>query len=417
MSDEQKIENAPWLNAAPLQTILGILNDHKEQARIVGGAVRNHLLARPIQDIDIAVKHPPQTVLQLAKKAGIKAIPTGLDHGTVTLVHNQQHFEVTTLREDIKTDGRHATVAFGTSWLQDAKRRDFTINALYLSSDGRLHDPLGTGLKDIAARRVRFIGDAKTRIKEDQLRILRFYRFAAHYHKGPLDREAVATTIQQRRGLTHLSKERIQSELIKLLQALQPRPVLQTLYQTGLLQQILASAPNWALLERLLAIESTLGQAANPILRLGIIAAYHQGDINRLGVRLALSKAEQTTLRLSLAERPFAKATESGPDIKAHKKCHYQLGWASYQLAFMASWARSQQEPTSKTISDLFQTAESWPAHQFPLTGQDLIHQGVKPGPELGALLSQLEELWLEEKMTPTKQDLLNHLTTMKSKQ
>ncbi len=403
----EKIDNAPWLTAPPLQTIFSILNDKEEQARVVGGAVRNHLFNRPIHDIDIAVKLPPEEVVKRAQKAGLKTIPTGIKHGTVTLICQAQSFEVTTLRRDIETDGRHAKVKFGTSWQEDAARRDFTINALYLSADGHLHDPLGTGWQDCSAKHVRFIGEPTARIKEDHLRILRYYRFAAHYQQGPLDQAAISATIQQRAGLAHLSKERIHSEVIKLLSAEHLGPVISQLYQNGLLLQILGTAPNITLLEKLTAIEANLNLDPDPTVRLGMLAAYHEGDVKRLAKRLALSNHEQATLALCLSAKPFDRWTTHQPDEHTHKVHHYQMGREAYLTAFIASWARSGHAPSSKNLHRLYQTAGKWPELKFPITGKDLLAKGVQPGPKLGQALSDLERHWLANKMQPNRSELL----------
>ena len=416
MQPPQKIDNAPWLTAPPLQTIFSILNDQKEQARVVGGAVRNHFFNHPIHDIDIATKLPPKEILKRAENAGIKTIPTGIDHGTVTLVYQGQSFEVTTLRRDIETDGRHAKVKFGTSWQEDAARRDFTINALYLSADGQLHDPLGTGWQDCSAKHVRFIGEPAARIKEDHLRILRYYRFAAHYQQGPLDQAAISATIQHRAGLSHLSKERIHSELIKLLTAEHLGPVISELYQNGLLLQILGAVPNIALFEKLIAIETNLNLAPAPTVRLGILAIHHHGDIKRLTKRLALSNREQTTLAESLSTKPFERRTTNQPDEHTHKVYHYQMGREAYLTAFIASWARSIHAPSSKPLQHLYQTASKWPELKFPITGKDLLAKGVQSGPKLGQTLAKLERHWLANKMQPSRSELLAHFMKKENK-
>src|SRR5215470_16777718 len=215
---QMKPHDAPWLTAGAAGRVLALLNDGGEEARVVGGAVRNALLKIPIGDIDIATTALPDEVMRRAKEAGIKSVPTGIDHGTVTLVIDAQPVEVTTLREDTETFGRKAKVAFGRDWTSDAQRRDFTINALSVGADGVVHDYVG-GLDDIAARRVRFIGEAKARIEEDFLRILRFFRIHAAFGAGEVDREGYLACISARAGLTTLSAERMRMEILKLLVA------------------------------------------------------------------------------------------------------------------------------------------------------------------------------------------------------
>ena len=234
--------DAAWLREAPLRDILAALDGDGEEARIVGGAVRNALLGEPHGDIDIATTAPPTEVIRRVEAAGFKAVPTGVEHGTVTVVAAGQSFEVTTLREDVETFGRHAKVVFGRDWKRDAERRDFTMNALSLSRDGTVHDYVG-GLADIEARRVRFIGDAARRITEDYLRILRFFRFHAAYGEGSPDAQGLAACIEGRAGLEQLSRERVRMEMVKLLVAKHAVPTLALMTETGLLEQVLGGVP------------------------------------------------------------------------------------------------------------------------------------------------------------------------------
>ena len=229
----------PWLKEKPLADLLAVLDRDGEEARVVGGAVRNALLGLPHGDIDIATTARPAEVTRRAQAAGFKAVPTGFDHGTVTVVIEGRPFEVTTLREDVETFGRHATVKFGRDWKRDAQRRDFTMNGLSLSPDGEVHDDVG-GVADLKARRVRFIGDAATRIAEDYLRILRFFRFHAYYGEGHPDAEGLHAVIAARAGLEQLSRERVRMELMKLLLAPHAVPVLAVMAEAGLLGSVLA---------------------------------------------------------------------------------------------------------------------------------------------------------------------------------
>src|SRR3954454_19713516 len=218
MSERRVLDDAPWLRSGPAARVLGLLNGDGEEARVVGGSVRNALLGIPIGEIDIATTAVPEEVIRRAKAAGIKTVPTGIEHGTVTLVMEKHPFEVTSLRQDVETFGRKAKVAFGRDWVRDAQRRDFTINGLSVGVDGVVHDYVG-GLEDIAARRVRFIGDPDRRIAEDYLRILRFFRMHAAFGTGAPDREAYLACLRAREGLTGLSAERIRMETLKLLVA------------------------------------------------------------------------------------------------------------------------------------------------------------------------------------------------------
>lgn len=396
------LKDAAWLNTPAIRSLFAALLKEGDEVRAVGGAPRNHLLGTTVSDVDLATQLPPQEVIARADAAGIKHIPTGINHGTVTLVIDGHSFEVTSLREDIETDGRHAVVRFGTDWLEDARRRDFTINALYVSADGTLHDPLGTGLDNIRARRLCFIGDAETRIREDHLRSLRFYRFAALYANPPYDQEAIAATIRQRAGLRELSAERIHNELFKLLSAPDPRAALQALYQAGLLTTILATAPNITLADNLIAAEIAFKRQPDPLLRLAALAIWQEGDAARLGQRLRLSKKQQAILA-KLARYPAFPDFEDEAAITAFR---YRAGQELFPRLAMLAFARTNQaeaERWEKMISDASET----PLPAFPLTGADLVAAGHKPGPELGQLLENLENCWLNSGMTLSREELL----------
>ncbi len=287
--------DAAWLREAPLRDILAALDGDGEEARIVGGAVRNALLGEPHGDIDIATTAPPAEVIRLVEAAGFKAVPTGVEHGTVTVVAAGQPFEVTTLREDVETFGRHAKVVFGRDWKRDAERRDFTMNALSLSRDGTVHDYVG-GLADIEARRVRFIGDAARRIAEDYLRILRFFRFHAAYGEGSPDPQGLAACIEGRAGLEQLSRERVRMEMVKLLVAKHAVPTLALMTETGLLEQVLGGVPLLASYANMVKLEAALALAADPVRRLGALGISVVEDAERLRERLRLTNAEYERL-------------------------------------------------------------------------------------------------------------------------
>src|SRR3979409_898005 len=238
MSDARVLADAPWLKSGPAARVLEILDGDGEEARVVGGAVRNALLRLPTAEIDIATTAVPTEVIRRAKAAGIKSVPTGIEHGTVTLVVDAQPFEVTTLREDTETFGRKAKVAFGRDWVRDAERRDFTINGLSVDADGVVHDHVG-GLGDIAAKRVRFIGDAGQRIAEDYLRILRFFRIHAAHPAGEPDRAGYLACIAARAGLANLSAERVRMEMLKLMVAQRSAGAIVAMADGGLLLPIL----------------------------------------------------------------------------------------------------------------------------------------------------------------------------------
>ena len=271
------------------------------ETRAVGGAVRNALLGLPVTEIDLATTALPEQVLELAGKAGLKAVPTGIDHGTITVIAGKTPFEVTTLRRDVETFGRHARIAYTTSWEEDAKRRDFTLNALYAGEDGTLFDPLG-GYADLVAGRVRFIGEAEDRIKEDYLRILRFFRLHAYYGKGEMDEAGLHASVKLRAGLAKLSAERVGGELKRLLVAPQAMLAVEALYDYGLLTELLGGVPRLLRFERLTAIEQANAVAADASLRLAALAIFVREDVPRLVARLRLSNAEQAVLALAAQE-------------------------------------------------------------------------------------------------------------------
>ncbi len=404
------LKMAPWFAAASVRQVFELLGGTGGEVAIVGGAVRNHLLDVPVSDIDFATTLLPETVQERAAKANLKAIPTGIDHGTITLIIDNQSYEVTTLRRDITTDGRRAIVAYGTDWLEDAKRRDFTCNALYIDNEGTVYDPLCEGLMDIKQGRIRFIGDPGTRIREDHLRILRLYRFQAHYGKKPLDSQAVTAVINERLGIRSLSADRRRDEMLKLLAAEEPQNAIRQMMHHGLLTLVLAQAPNINRLNKYLAIETALGEEPDPLLRLGVLYIYHNQDAQRLANHMALSKQQLKVIK-PLAETTTMPALETTePALKAHRIAHYKRGKTGYLTALKASWVKSSRSPADLMLKQLYKGAKDWAVKTFPLEGKDLIKAGIRPGPEIGTLLGKLETLWLEEDMQPGATELLRKL-------
>src|ERR1700691_1954549 len=290
-----QLGGAAWLKHGEVARLLALLDRDGEEARVVGGAVRNTLLHLPVGEIDVATTALPEEVMRRVEAAGWKAIPTGIEHGTVTVVIDGKPFEVTTLRRDIETYGRKAKVVFGRDWTADAQRRDFTINALSAAADGKIYDYVG-GIADIAARRVRFIGDAEKRIAEDYLRILRFFRFHAWYGEGAPDAAGLHACIRARAGLEMLSRERVRMELLKLLHAPHATPMLAVMAETGILGAVLGGVPLLASFENVVKAEAAMGFSADAVRRLGALAVTVKEDGERLGQRLRLSNAEAERL-------------------------------------------------------------------------------------------------------------------------
>jgi poly(A) polymerase len=383
--------DAPWLSEIPLGDLLTVLGRDGEEARVVGGAVRNALLGEPHGDIDIATTALPHEVARRVTAAGFKPVPTGIEHGTITVVAGGQPFEVTTLREDIETFGRHAKVAFGRDWRRDAERRDFTINALSAGRDGTVYDYVG-GLDDVAARRVRFIGDAATRIAEDYLRILRFFRFHAAYGEGALDPAGVAACIAGREGLERLSRERVRMEVIKLLAARHPVPALAVMTEAGLLGQVLGGVPLLASFATMTKLEAALGVAGDAARRLGALAVSVLEDADRLRERLRLANAEYERLA-SMADGWWHISSELSEE--SARVLLYHLGPERFTDRVLLAWTRSSQGAADQAWQALATLPARWTVPTFPLRAAHFIARGVPKGPRLGAALAAAEQAWI----------------------
>lgn len=400
------LKDAAWLKRPETMRVFAALTGDGVETRAVGGAVRDALLGRRVTDIDFATTGAPDEIVALARKASLKAIPTGIAHGTVTVVVDGVSHEVTTLRRDVETFGRHATVAFTRDWAEDARRRDFTLNALYVDPDGTLYDPLG-GYEDLIAGHVRFIGDAEARIKEDYLRILRFFRFNAYYGRGPLDPQGLLACVRQREGLAQLSAERVAGELKRLLAAPQAYDAVETLFDYGLLSDILGSAPRLDQLERLIAIEAALGREADAILRLAALAVFVAEDAPRLAARFKLSNAEQATLALA------AMREDELPDEDAAKRLLYRLGPDRFLPQILLAWAMRGASSDDADWRRAISLPDRWQAPEFPLRGPDITALGDFKGPEIGAMLRAVEQAWIDGGFTEDRDQLLARAKTL----
>ncbi|MDG4898375.1 MAG: CCA tRNA nucleotidyltransferase [Mesorhizobium sp.] len=391
---------ARWLGDKPLQQLLAALKQGGEEARVAGGAVRNALLGQPVADIDIAATTLPEETIRRAEASGFKTVPTGIEHGTVTVIAGGKPYEVTTLRADIETDGRRAKVTFGRDWKLDAERRDFTINALYAEADGTVVDLVG-GIADIEARRLRFIGDAEARIREDYLRILRFFRFFAWYGDGRPDAEGLKACARLKEGLAQLSAERVWSELKKLLSAPDPSRALLWMRQAGVLSAVLPESEKWGIdaIHGLARTGKDLGWTADPILRLEAIVPPDAARMKTLGERLRLSNDEAARLRhWALTIAPDAKTTET----ELAKKLYYgdRGGYLDrIRLALAAARTRAFEDNQAMMeaggLSRLLNFTLKWSKPVFPIKGADLTGLGASPGPKLGATLKNLEREWV----------------------
>lgn len=385
-----RLDAIPWLKQGPLAELLAVLDRDGEEARVVGGSVRNALLGEPIGDIDVATTAPPDEVTRRAQAAGFRAVPTGIEHGTVTVVIAGRPFEVTTLREDVETFGRKARVVFGRDWRKDAERRDFTMNALSATRDGTVHDYVG-GLDDLKARRVRFIGDPHARIAEDYLRILRFFRFHAAYGEGAPDPAGLAACIAGRAGLETLSRERVRTELLKLMPAPHAVATLGVMAEAGLIVAVLGGVPLLASFARMAQCERAAALAPDAVRHLGALAVQIEEDAVRLGARLRLSNAEQNRLAVMAAHW---RAVSPDAD-RAMRALLYRLGPDAFADAVLLAWSRAPQGTSAARWLALVALPQHWIIPVFPLRAADFIVRGVEKGPALGAALAAAERAWI----------------------
>ena len=390
MSAARSLGDAPWLRSGAAGRVLALLNGKGEEARVVGGAVRNALLNLETGDIDIATTALPDEVIRRAKAAGIKSVPTGIEHGTVTLVVDGQPFEITTLREDVETFGRKARVSFGRDWARDAERRDFTINGLSVSADGVVHDYVG-GVEDIAARRVRFIGDPDQRIAEDYLRILRFFRMHAAYGADIPDRAGYLASIRAREGLTNISAERVRMEMLKLVIADGAINAAIAMADGGLLQPIFGGVAYLGPFAAMVAAERVLERKPDAVLRLGALAVAVTEDAKRLAARLRLTNAETKKLD-SMGHRWWRLG---GMDEATAKRRLYRLGEGRYRDRLMLAWARAGRDADPEPWRQLATLPERWRSPAFPLKAADFIARGFVAGPAIGHVLTLAEDAWL----------------------
>ncbi len=388
---DRSLAHADWLTQGSLARLLAVLSSDGEEARVVGGAVRNTLMKLPPGDTDIATTATPQEVTRRVQAAGFKAVPTGIEHGTVTVVIDGAPFEVTTLRVDVETFGRKANVRFGRDWKADAERRDFTMNALSVTADGTVYDYVG-GLADIEARRVRFIGDPAKRIAEDYLRILRFFRFHAAYGQGALDPAGLHACIAGRAGVEQLSRERVQMELLKLLIAQGAAPALTAMSEVGLLVSLLGGVPLIADFARIGEIETALGLPPDPVRHLGALNIIVVEDAERLWQRLRLANAEHERLA-SMAEKWHGLSPALGD--AAARALLYRLGPEHFRDRVLLAWARAGAKADDRAWRDLATLPERWTAPSFPLKAADFMQRGVAKGPALGEALRAAEEAWI----------------------
>ncbi len=397
---------APWLELPGLHRLFDVVQEAGATLRLVGGSVRDGLLNLPVSDIDLAIDREPVWVMTLLQKEKIKVIPTGIDHGTVTAVIEKRPYQITTLRVDVETFGRKAQVAFTEDWVQDAQRRDFTINALYANQDGQLFDPVG-GLEDLEAKRIRFIGNAEQRIKEDYLRILRFFRFSARFGHEPFDAEGLGACKLYASHIPYLARERITEEFLKILDLPNPLYTFQAMNDTRVLTYILHPG-TWEDLKILVLLEKELGLQPTCMVRL----AAFRPILSEIKAHLRLSTAQESTLR-------FLSGNHSLVDDASFKQEAYKWGKErAFDLALLQTTKcvvkkeRSFQEGIV-ALKKLHEVFDSWIVPEFPLSGKDILKQGIKKGERIGVLLKEVESWWLSQDLKPDHNACVSFLLTL----
>ena len=409
-----------WINAPQTQRLLAALRSDGNEPRFVGGCVRDAVLKRPIKDVDIAVQDQPERVMAMLRDAGLRVVQTGLDHGTITAIVEDRHYEITTLRRDVETDGRRARIAYTNSWFEDASRRDLTINALFADADGQIYD-FFDGLQDLGHGMIRFVGNPTERITEDVLRLLRFFRFYAHYGRPPMDPLALAACRVLAPELPKLSGERVNAELQKLMQSHDPAGVLLIMEGAHILQHLLPELGDFGRLRVLTWLETsalpphTVWQP-DPIRRLAATLKTDAAGANRVAQRLRLSNTDAD--RLIALAAPEASIT---PDLeeKPRRQLLHKLGADRFRDLTLLAWAGRKARQAraipgeSQAWAALVQHADEWQPVAFPLKGRDVLAMGLKPGKTVGRLLEKVEEWWREEDFRPGRDACLAKLTEL----
>lgn len=391
-----RLRDCFWLDLPATRSVMQALEvaGGQDCARFVGGCVRDAVLGIPSDDVDIATILLPEAVVTALEIAGLKAVPTGMAHGTVTAISERRPYEITTLRRDVSTDGRNATVAFSDDWIEDAARRDFRLNALYADAGGELFDPTGEGLADALAGRIVFVGDPVTRIREDYLRILRFFRFYAWYGRGVPDAAGLAACGAERGGMSRLSAERVQKELLKLLAAPDPLPALRAMARTGVLAQIL---PEAQLTPAFGAMVEAGGGLSH---RLMVLLPNDAQAAREVGRRLRLSNA--MTHRLAAAAEVELDANLSGPELHV---LLYRHGHEAVEDQLLRHQA--EEPDRADRYGELRHDATLWDIPRMPVTGRNVTRLGIPPGPDVGAILKAFEQAWMAADFPPTGHEAL----------
>lgn len=383
-----RLADQPWLTSPATRAVMAALEAAGGAgcARFVGGCVRNALIGAPVADIDIATTLKPEETDRAIRAAGLKSVPTGIAHGTVTAVAQRRPFEITTLRRDVSTDGRNATVAFTNDWAEDAGRRDFRLNALYADNTGQVFDPTGEGVADAAAGRIVFVGDPETRIREDYLRILRFFRFFAWYGRGEPDGAGLAACQALASGMTRLSAERVCKELMTLLAAPDPRAAVTAMARTGVLAEILPEATAGSV------FNAVIDLGTDPVVRLMTLLPADEPLLREVSARLRFPNSTRNRLAAAALAAPAVKLTMTDAEARV---AAYRYGGRAAVDALHRVWAESPGE--SGAARHLIDLVDAWTRPPIPVGGRELARLGVEPGPETGRLLKAFEEGWIAD--------------------
>jgi poly(A) polymerase len=412
VTQAEKISPPEWMAAEDTVRLFDTLKAGGAEIRFVGGCVRDAVLGRPVTDIDLATDAEPARVLELLGEKMIRAVPTGIDHGTITAIPDRRPFEITTLRNDVETDGRRAQVGFTKDWAADAARRDFTINALSADPDGSIYDYVG-GLADLRAGRVRFIGTAEDRIAEDYLRILRFFRFYAGYASTGPDAEALEACREASSKVEDLSGERVWQELSRILNVADPGRVFRLMEDARVLRLLLPVGRSPDRLQALAALEDMVRVPPEAIRRLTALIQPNRQEASQIATRLRLPRAE--TARLDELSASRGGSSAGMPDL-ALRRALYALGRDVFRDLILLDWAdQIVRAPAvaATNIEDWKQTwdaTSAWTPPEFPLTGEDVMAAGVEEGPDVGEILDEIEEWWVAQAFRPGREECLERL-------